>query len=333
VGFSQLVKRAGAYLETVAAPLHGAGLEAHGIVRIASDVATAIVDEAREQRADLIVLGADVRRGLDRALHGSVSDEVSRRAPCPVLLVQPDVEAGTGSPVRSFDADAARRGPMARWTLGLRTVEVARIVGSVGRAAELDVSFRTANRSREEQERYRRVLRGAQTGAALPPVVLYRLGGAYYVLDGNHRVAAARELGQIEIEAEVTEFVPLGDTEAQRISTRRRRFEAATGLTRLGSAHCPETYARLAGMVRRFAVASGLSDARQAARRWYGQVYRPLTEGIRDRDLLHRFPGAYVADVVAMVDSFREGVEAKRKQKLGWEEVLDLFLECRATAA
>jgi nucleotide-binding universal stress UspA family protein len=113
-GISSEEERASAYLETVAAPLHGAGLHAHGIVRVASDVVTAIVEEAREQRADLIVLGADVRRGLDRALRGSVADEVSRRAPCPVLLVQPDVEAAPASPVRSFDADASRRGPAGR---------------------------------------------------------------------------------------------------------------------------------------------------------------------------------------------------------------------------
>jgi nucleotide-binding universal stress UspA family protein len=332
-GVSPEEERAGAYLETLAAPLHRAGLKAHGIVRAAPDVATAIVEEAREQRADLIVLGADVRRGLDRALRGSIADEVSRRARSPVLLVQPDVEAGAAAPVRSFDADATRRGPLARWTLGLRTVEVARIVGTVGRAAELDGSFRSVNRSREEEQRYQRVLRGLRNGAALPPVVLYRLGGGYYVLDGNHRVAAARELGQVEIEAEVTEFVPLGDAEAQRISAKRRRFEAATGLTRLGSAHNPETYPRLAGMVRRFAVASGLSDARQAARRWYAQVYRPLVQAIRERDLLHRFPGAYAADLVAMVDAFREAVESKREQKLDWEESLDLFVACRAKAA
>jgi hypothetical protein len=153
------------------------------------------------------------------------------------------------------------------------------------------------------------------------------------VLDGNHRVAAARQLGQLEIEAEVTEFVPLGDAEAQRVFSRRRRFEAATGLTRLGAAHRPETYPRLAGMVRRFAVASGLSDARQAARRWYTQVYRPLVEEFRARDLPRRFPGAHVADIVAMVDVFRESVEAKERRALAWTEVVERFVDCRAKAA
>jgi len=40
-----------------------------------------------------------------------------------------------------------------------------------------------------------------EAGKPLPPVVLYKLGYGYYVLDGNHRVAAAKQLGQLEIEA------------------------------------------------------------------------------------------------------------------------------------
>jgi nucleotide-binding universal stress UspA family protein len=40
---------------------------------------------------------------------------------------------------------------------------------------------------------------------ALPPVDLYQIG--YYVLDGHHPVAAARMIGQLEIDANVVQFV------------------------------------------------------------------------------------------------------------------------------
>ena len=40
------------------------------------------------------------------------------------------------------------------------------------------------------------------------PVRLYKLGGSYYVEDGNHRVSVARYQGVKWIEAEVTEFYP-----------------------------------------------------------------------------------------------------------------------------
>ena len=46
-------------------------------------------------------------------------------------------------------------------------------------------------------------------GDPLPMVNLYRLGGHYYVVDGHHRLAAARRIGAVALDAMVTEFVPL----------------------------------------------------------------------------------------------------------------------------
>lgn len=46
-----------------------------------------IVDLARLAGADLIVMGTHGRRGLARALLGSVAEKVVRTAPCPVLTV------------------------------------------------------------------------------------------------------------------------------------------------------------------------------------------------------------------------------------------------------
>ena len=217
-------------------------MHAHATVRSGQDVAGAIVAAARDLGADLIVLGADARGGLARAIAGSVADAVTRRSPVPVTLV------------------------------GLRTVEVARIVGSVGRAAELDGAFRSANRSREEAQRDARVRRGHASGAALPAVRLHEPGPADDVLDGHHRVAAAHELGQLEIDAEVTEFVAVDDPEAQRSLAERRRFERETGVTAIASAHAPDTRARLRTMVGRLAAAAGVDDRRAAGERWDGEV-------------------------------------------------------------
>jgi nucleotide-binding universal stress UspA family protein len=52
-----------------------------------------IVTAAREERADLVVIGTHGRGGVDRLLLGSVADRVIRLAPCPVLAVrQADAE-------------------------------------------------------------------------------------------------------------------------------------------------------------------------------------------------------------------------------------------------
>ncbi|HEY5921825.1 MAG TPA: universal stress protein [Kofleriaceae bacterium] len=44
---------------------------------------------AKELGADLIVMGTHGRRGVSRALLGSVTETVVRSAPCPVLTVRP----------------------------------------------------------------------------------------------------------------------------------------------------------------------------------------------------------------------------------------------------
>ena len=52
------------------------------------DVRSAIIDNATEKKADLIVVGSHGRKGLDRFLMGSVSEFVARHAPCSVEIVR-----------------------------------------------------------------------------------------------------------------------------------------------------------------------------------------------------------------------------------------------------
>lgn len=47
-----------------------------------------IVSLAREERADLVVMGTQGRTGLAQVFMGSVAEKVVRRAPCPVLTVK-----------------------------------------------------------------------------------------------------------------------------------------------------------------------------------------------------------------------------------------------------
>jgi nucleotide-binding universal stress UspA family protein len=52
------------------------------------DPGEAIVDAARAEQVDLIVLGSHGRHGVGRSIFGSVSDHVVRNAPCPVVVVR-----------------------------------------------------------------------------------------------------------------------------------------------------------------------------------------------------------------------------------------------------
>ncbi len=52
--------------------------------------ATAIVEEATERGADLIVIGTHGLSGLKHLLLGSIAERVVQKAPCPVLTVKAD---------------------------------------------------------------------------------------------------------------------------------------------------------------------------------------------------------------------------------------------------
>jgi hypothetical protein len=86
---------------------------------------------------------------------------------------------------------------------GRRTVEVSRIVGSVGKHQQFDPNFMPL--SNASLQKWKRIDRAFRLGVELPAVSLLQLGGDYFVIDGNHRVSVARFHGVEWIDAEVTE--------------------------------------------------------------------------------------------------------------------------------
>lgn len=87
---------------------------------------------------------------------------------------------------------------------GVQTVPLDRITGTMGRTTEFDRAF--FPRQHRSQERWLRVNRAYYGEAVLPPVDLIKLGEAYFVVDGHHRISVARAHGQDFIEANVTEL-------------------------------------------------------------------------------------------------------------------------------
>jgi hypothetical protein len=97
--------------------------------------------------------------------------------------------------------------------LGVRTVEVAKIVGSVDRYADFDRAFMPTQT--HTAERWKSIDRAHYQLIELPPVSLYKVGDMYFVRDGHHRVSVAREQGIVFIDAEVIACetrVPLSGT-------------------------------------------------------------------------------------------------------------------------
>ena len=86
---------------------------------------------------------------------------------------------------------------------GRRTVEVSRVVGSVGKHEQFDKNFMPL--SKASAQKWKRIDRAFRLGQELPPVSLLELRGDYFVSDGNHRVSVARFHGVEWIDAEVIE--------------------------------------------------------------------------------------------------------------------------------
>jgi hypothetical protein len=82
-------------------------------------------------------------------------------------------------------------------------VPIDRIVGTAEPRTCFDRRFRPT--SEVPRVRFEWLAAAVLSGRGMEPVELYNCGGRYYVLDGNHRIAVARALGEQSIWANVTE--------------------------------------------------------------------------------------------------------------------------------
>jgi hypothetical protein len=88
--------------------------------------------------------------------------------------------------------------------LGLQLVEIHKVVGSEGRNKDFDRSFYPLNG--HTQARWQSIARAYHRNIPLPPVELIKIGEAYIVRDGHHRISVARRIGQKYVDAKVVEW-------------------------------------------------------------------------------------------------------------------------------
>jgi nucleotide-binding universal stress UspA family protein len=82
-----LVKKAKSMVEDVKKKADSKGIKAESIVR-EGDAYKAIINIAKKQKVNAIIMGSHGRTGLKRLLMGSVTERVIGHAPCPVLVVK-----------------------------------------------------------------------------------------------------------------------------------------------------------------------------------------------------------------------------------------------------
>jgi hypothetical protein len=85
--------------------------------------------------------------------------------------------------------------------IGIQPVHIDRIIGSEGRAREFDRAFHPVDRY--QRDRWAGMAMACLSRTGLPPVLLIRVGEAYFVRDGHHRISVASMLGQSAVDAEV----------------------------------------------------------------------------------------------------------------------------------
>jgi hypothetical protein len=114
-------------------------------------------------------------------------------------------EPGDVNVILPFEEVIAALGRRGERQLGLQTIELDSIVGTVDRGREFDRQFRpTSSRVRT---RWERIALAQRTGKGMPPIDVYRIGELHFVRDGHHRVSVARARGDRVIEAYVTEVL------------------------------------------------------------------------------------------------------------------------------
>jgi hypothetical protein len=103
----------------------------------------------------------------------------------------------------------------ARRRLGLRSVPLEQITGTMRHPSQNTADFLPLPRLRGEnwRARWQRITRAMDRLVTLPPVDLVQVGDEYFVADGHNRVAAARRTGGVEIDADVTQLVVPGVTQ------------------------------------------------------------------------------------------------------------------------
>lgn len=243
---------------------------------------------------------------------------------------------GRSADLLPFDIIRSILGLVSSHDLGLQQIPLDRIVGSVGKYQEFSRSF--LPRLTRNKERWKGVFVGALDVQGLPPIDVYQVGEVYFVIDGNHRVSVARQLGATTIEAYVTKLstgatitsetaLPTLILEAEKI-----RFLAHTRLVELRpqakiETSIPGAYKQLEDIIVTQGCAYCLNqkcviDWIEAVTRWYDEDYAPLVEIFRASNILNQFPGHTETDLYLWIMEHRDHFTSNPAPKGDMEKLI-----------
>jgi hypothetical protein len=229
-------------------------------------------------------------------------------------------------PLIPFDEVSRRLALSRRTYLGLKEIPIDRIVGSVDRSADFRRDFKPQRRLSRGRLAS---LRDAFPDGVMPAIDVFEVGGAYFVEDGHHRVALARERGADYIDAEVTRLesdyeIPSDADVVQLVHTElQRKLLNASGLSRARpdaviAFTFVDGYTQLAEIIDahgyRLARRAGeLPTPEQVAADWYETVYLPGLDAVRRAGLpeLYASWNSTDADLFLWVYKIRRDLRAR----------------------
>jgi nucleotide-binding universal stress UspA family protein len=209
----------------------------------------------------------------------------------------------------------------------LKDIPLTAIVGSVGRYTDFTRQFLPRNPN--DQYRWARIMTAMDEMVDIPPIEVYQIGDAYFVLDGNHRVSVAHTYGLSHIQAYVIEVVtrvPFSPDSSPDDLIRKAELADFLDLTNLDQAR-PQADLRVTNPGQYRALMDDIEDKRrglaeqghevalgEAAVAWHDEVYLPIAGIIRERGLLRGFAGRTETDLYVWISRHR----ARLASNLGW---------------
>lgn len=237
---------------------------------------------------------------------------------------------GRAAEVKSFKHDQEKEAAYDSRIRGVRTVPLNQIVGSVGRYQDFDNRFRM--KQTVPSERLQRIKMAMREGHPLPPVKLYQIKDGFYILDGNHRIAAAKELGHDEILAHIVEFIPSENTLPNYLYRERADFADRAQLPREIKLTEIGQYAFLTDQILEHQAHLKTTQATDvsfeaAAQDWYKTIYRPLCAIIKRGRLIDSFPERTIADLYLYISQHQWQSGRQRRYGIGIDQLIPKNME------
>ncbi|MCD4720164.1 MAG: ParB N-terminal domain-containing protein [Desulfobacula sp.] len=237
--------------------------------------------------------------------------------------------------VSSFNEQHAQEEDVGLLDHGIKTIDLEKIIGSVGKYYDFDSQFRP--KKHVSDKRFTGIKKAMRDGKSLPPIKLYQIRNDYYVLDGNHRVAAAKELGRFDIQAKVIELLSAKNTMENLLYIERKKFYEKTGLAETIGLTEVGKYNYLEKQIKNHEnhltnISGKETDFKKAAKDWYNTIYTPLTTIINNGGLPRYFPKRSVADFYTYIAYHHWERTSNMRYGIGIDRLIPRSMEAFRTA-